>query len=198
MKTLTTIILSFMLFQAYSQELESNRQDSITLGNLPAALQEYKIPNINAPLYLLERKEIFSEEVAQIKPDDIESIQVLKGPSATEAFGARAANGVVIIKMKKPAYLQEQESNLPDVVTKENLPATSPAYGLPNMNAPLYLLERKEISSEDFSKIKPNDIESIHVLKGPSATEEFGKRGANGVVIISVKKPRFGPQKKLE
>lgn len=43
----------------------------------------------------------FSNRAADINPDDIESINVLKGPAATALYGLRAANGVVIITSKK-------------------------------------------------------------------------------------------------
>lgn len=37
-----------------------------------------------------------------INPNDIESIEVLKGPPETTMYGVRGANGVVIIKTKQP------------------------------------------------------------------------------------------------
>lgn len=43
--------------------------------------------------------------------------------------------------------------------------------------------------------INPNDIASISVLKGASATAIYGSRGANGVIIISTKKGQSGPVK---
>jgi TonB-dependent starch-binding outer membrane protein SusC len=39
--------------------------------------------------------------IADINPNDIESIEVLKGASAAAIYGARAANGVVIIRTKR-------------------------------------------------------------------------------------------------
>ena len=36
--------------------------------------------------------------------------------------------------------------------------------------------------------INPNDIESITVLKDKSATEVYGDKGKNGVIIITLKK----------
>ncbi len=39
--------------------------------------------------------------VADINPDDIESIQILKGASAAAIYGAKASNGVVIITTKR-------------------------------------------------------------------------------------------------
>jgi TonB-dependent starch-binding outer membrane protein SusC len=43
--------------------------------------------------------------------------------------------------------------------------------------------------------INPNDIASIDVLKDASAAAIFGSRGANGVVVITLKKGTAGPMK---
>jgi TonB-linked SusC/RagA family outer membrane protein len=43
-----------------------------------------------------------------------------------------------------------------------------------------------------LSSINPNDIKSISVLKGPSATAIYGARGSNGVVLITTKEGREG------
>lgn len=40
--------------------------------------------------------------------------------------------------------------------------------------------------------INPNDIESIQVLKGPSASSIYGSRGTNGVIIITTKQGQVG------
>lgn len=39
-----------------------------------------------------------------------------------------------------------------------------------------------------FNDINPDDIESVTILKGPSATSLYGSRGASGVVMITTKK----------
>ncbi len=38
-----------------------------------------------------------------------------------------------------------------------------------------------------FNDINPDDIESVTILKGPSATSLYGSRGASGVVLIKTK-----------
>ncbi|MDN5216736.1 SusC/RagA family TonB-linked outer membrane protein [Fulvivirgaceae bacterium BMA12] len=45
-------------------------------------------------------------------------------------------------------------------------------------------------SGDGISNINPDDMESITVLKGPSATALYGARGANGVIVITTKKGR--------
>ena len=43
-----------------------------------------------------------------------------------------------------------------------------------------------------IADLNPNDIESVQVLKGPSASSIYGSVGANGVIIITTKKGRAG------
>ncbi|MEZ4914104.1 MAG: TonB-dependent receptor plug domain-containing protein [Chitinophagales bacterium] len=39
-----------------------------------------------------------------------------------------------------------------------------------------------------FNDLNPEDIESVTILKGPSATSLYGSRGASGVVLITTKR----------
>ena len=56
-----------------------------------------------------------------------------------------------------------------------------------NTDEPLYIIDEIIINSNQFSKINPNDIESIKILKGIEATSLYGSQGVNGVVIITTK-----------
>ncbi|GAA4236264.1 SusC/RagA family TonB-linked outer membrane protein [Postechiella marina] len=46
-----------------------------------------------------------------------------------------------------------------------------------------------------FNDVNPDDIESVTILKGPSATSLYGSRGASGVVLI---KTKSGKGKKMQ
>ena len=48
------------------------------------------------------------------------------------------------------------------------------------------------------SDLNPNDIESIQVLKGPSASSIYGSRGSNGVIIITTKQGQAGGKPSLD
>jgi TonB-linked SusC/RagA family outer membrane protein len=51
---------------------------------------------------------------------------------------------------------------------------------------PLYIVDGTPVtSSADFN---PDDIESVNVLKGPTATALYGQRGDAGVILITLKK----------
>lgn len=72
--------------------------------------------NKNQPLYVIDGVPIsnsivgasgrgnmevdFGNGAGFINPDDVESINVLKGPAASALYGSRAANGVIVIKTK--------------------------------------------------------------------------------------------------
>jgi TonB-dependent starch-binding outer membrane protein SusC len=63
------------------------------------------ISGSNEPLYVIDGVAIQAGpggSLAGINPSDIESIQVLRDAMATASYGSRGANGVIVIKMKKP------------------------------------------------------------------------------------------------
>lgn len=55
------------------------------------------------PLYILKQdgKDIILKGFEDIKPDDIDSITVLKDAAAVNSYGIKAENGVIIITLKK-------------------------------------------------------------------------------------------------
>lgn len=53
----------------------------------------------NAPLYVIDG--LPTDNIRDLNPNDIESMQVLKDASAAAIYGSRAANGVIIITTKK-------------------------------------------------------------------------------------------------
>jgi TonB-linked SusC/RagA family outer membrane protein len=57
-------------------------------------------------------------------------------------------------------------------------------------NDPLYVIDG--VPTDDPSKINPNDIESLQVLKDASSASIYGSRASNGVVIITTKQGKAG------
>ena len=59
-------------------------------------------------------------------------------------------------------------------------------------NLPLFIMDGFEISLERMNDLDENQVENITLLKDASATAMYGTRGANGVVVITTKKPEAG------
>lgn len=61
---------------------------------------------------------------------------------------------------------------------------------------PLYVLDGTIISTQEFSRVDPNTIQSITKLKEASAVALYGIRGRSGVIIITTKPICFIKDKK--
>ena len=57
-------------------------------------------------------------------------------------------------------------------------------------NEPLFIVDGFPV--ESISDIPPTDIEDITVLKDASSTAIYGSRGANGVILVTTKRPVEG------
>ncbi len=54
-----------------------------------------------APLYVIDGFPLENPDLSSINPEEIESMSILKDASSTAIYGARGANGVVVIETKK-------------------------------------------------------------------------------------------------
>lgn len=71
----------------------------------------------NEPIYVIDGvifrpdngADVYSNPLADINPNDIENIEVLKDASATAIYGSQAANGVIIVTMKKGQTTKEDK-----------------------------------------------------------------------------------------
>ncbi len=94
---------------AFDQALQGQVPGLTVLSNSgePSATATMTIRGTNsinsgtAPLYILDGVAISSGDFNMINPADIESISVLKDASSTSIYGARAANGVIVITTKR-------------------------------------------------------------------------------------------------
>jgi TonB-dependent SusC/RagA subfamily outer membrane receptor len=122
-------------------------------------------------LYILNGIEL-TDSLALVKLDanDLEKLEILNEVDGERLYGKKGAGGVVI------------------ATTKANKAMTinPPAIALAK-TSPLFILDNVEMPGIDLDKVKPEDIESIEVLKDKEAIEPYGEKGKNGVVIISTK-----------
>ncbi|RYF45091.1 MAG: SusC/RagA family TonB-linked outer membrane protein, partial [Chitinophagaceae bacterium] len=57
---------------------------------------------------------------------------------------------------------------------------------------PLYVIDGVPTNGTQFRNLNPNDIESTTILKDAAATSPYGNKGANGVIVVTTKKGKFG------
>lgn len=97
----------------------------------------------------------------------------------TDNFNGSDPNSTPQIQMRGTSSLPQNVDNL-----KNNVRT--------NLNQPLFIMDGFEISLERVLDMNPDRVETITLLKDASATALYGSRGANGVVVITTKKPVMG------
>lgn len=79
----------------------ANMDLSTTSSDVQAVQGEYET-YANQPLLIMDGFEISIQTLADLDPDRVASIVVLKDAAATAIYGSRAANGVIVIESKTP------------------------------------------------------------------------------------------------
>jgi len=57
---------------------------------------------------------------------------------------------------------------------------------------PLILIDNNEVTTQELSRIQPDDIASFSIMKDATATALYGSRGANGVILVTTKEGKEG------
>lgn len=118
------------------------------------------------PLVILDGKKINLSEINNYKPN---TVTVLKNEEAVKQYGAEGKNGVIIMWTKKV--------NPDQVIIRDSK----------TLREPIYVVNGQKISNEEGTRIKPEDISSIAVLKGDQAINKYGASASDGVVEIKLK-----------
>jgi TonB-linked SusC/RagA family outer membrane protein len=117
---------------AFDQALQGQVAGLTVLSNTgePSASATMTIRGTNsinsgtAPLYILDGIAISAADFNTINPADIESMSVLKDASSTSIYGARAANGVIVITTKRGRDMER-----PNISYRMQLGVSSIAHG---------------------------------------------------------------------
>ncbi|MEK6547466.1 MAG: SusC/RagA family TonB-linked outer membrane protein, partial [Bacteroidota bacterium] len=152
-------------------QMLQGRASGVTVGNdnspgggTMVRIRGFGSINNNSPLYVIDGVPT-QGTLNQINPADIESMQVLKDASAASIYGARAANGVVIITTKRGSEGEPKISF--DMYT-----------GTQNVGKTLDLLSTKELGQyyyeSEIGAGKPAGT-------SPSAQYRFGADGSQTI-----------------
>lgn len=123
--------------------------------------------------------------INSIDPENIESMAVLKGESATKKYGEQAENGAVEIELKNPGKETKEKASIQFIPKMENYDASEKSSQESDV---LYVVDGKIMPADfDPDSISPEEIASINVLKGEQAVEKYGKKARKGVIEITTK-----------
>jgi len=212
------LLLVFIIFLGLALNVLAQKADSTKTVKI--SLRDSNPLSVREPLIVIDGNKQFVRGISSINgldPNLIESVTVLKDSSATALYGIDGVAGVVIIKTKegKGAVEAPMPLTVPSAkidgkevgisLRKQNPTASAKIdaqrlliFGDSLSNSqlkPLYIIDGKEASDIDFKTVKPEDIESIEVLKDASSKSQYGDKANGGVVIIRTKKAKTAPKK---
>ncbi len=155
-----------------------------------------ELNNGKKALIILDGKTISNEDLKKMKPENIESIRILKDGTAIEEYGEKGKNGVVLVTSKKDALIFKDFNATfsdKDSVSGLHIEKMEIAVNTNNTDSKLskilFVVDGKtQVKGFDFNTIAPNDIVSMNVLKDSYATGKYGEKGKNGVIEIITKK----------
>lgn len=141
----------------------------------------------NSPLYVVDGFPIESPSNNIFNPEEIASIEVLKDASATAIYGARGANGVIIITTKKgkpgaPVVSYQTWMGFQENVKKQKMmdPYDFVKYQLEQNSAvytPIYLNNGKTL--DDYKNVKGIDWQDQIFRKAFMQNHSLSLRGGN-------------------
>ncbi|GGF26882.1 M56 family metallopeptidase [Echinicola rosea] len=136
------------------------------------------------PLYIINGEEYQKADISKVSPEDIKSINVLKGESAIEKYEKKGENGAIEITLKEgvqpPKKSDKSNNNLLQAPNKD-LPTFAKG------EEPIYQVDGVVYKASKVKlELSPKDIKSIEVIKSEEAGI-YGSAAKNDIVVITTK-----------
>ena len=153
------------------------------------------------PMIVKDGLIVKSQDVNNIPPENIESINVLKGEKAISKYGQKGSSGVVEIWTKKDNAKDVKSASepIPFTITGNSTNSTDQANSVIEGfgKKPLVVIDGVISDIQSPDKVPSDSIASISILKGESAISKYGEKGKNGVMEIKTKKVIVGNSSKI-
>jgi TonB family protein len=169
------------------------------LINYPAEARSKNIQGKVIATFIVERDGTLSNVKVLRSPDESLSKETQRVLSLSPKWDPGMQNGKVV----RVQYTVPVAFTIPGKATSFNIGKTgagtdsakiegmnitlSNSSGDSTITKALYLLNGKVISKEEMKKVSPESIKAINVLKGKTATDKYGDKGADGVIEITTK-----------
>ena len=132
-----------------------------------------------SPLYILDGVAISASDFNTVNPADIESMSILKDASSTSIYGARAANGVIVITTKRGRNMER-----PNVNYRMQLGISDMAHGNWDlMNTAERIQYEKELgltSGQNYDWLSKTDVNWMDAVYNDSAMLQSHELAVSG------------------
>ncbi|WP_308992380.1 TonB-dependent receptor [Mariniflexile litorale] len=165
--------VSYLGYKSVTIEYNGQKELTIHMESDVSALDD-----VTVVAFSKQKKASVIGAITTVKPSD------LKIPSSnlTTSFAGRI-----------PGMVSYQRSGEPGQNTAEFYIRGITSFGY--NKGPLILVDNNEVTTEELSRLHPDDIASFSVMKDATATALYGSRGANGVILVTTKEGVIGKAK---
>ncbi|RYE35439.1 MAG: SusC/RagA family TonB-linked outer membrane protein [Sphingobacteriaceae bacterium] len=167
----TQITISYVGYISIEKKITSN---SNNLGIIPLAKNSNNLNEVVVVGYGTVRRSDVTGTVATV---DAKTLQEIPASNVFEQLKGRVAG----------LDVTSNTSGTPIITLRGNRTIG----GAPGTDGPLIVLDGQPYYNS-IENIDPNDIKSVDVLKGASATAIYGSRGSGGVLLITTNRGRVG------
>ena len=167
--------LVFSFIGLESQIVDVGNQTSI---NVTMQEKTEELEDVTVVAFAKQKKESVLASIETVKPEE------LRVPSSnlTTALAGRMS-GIISYQRSGEPGQDNAEFFIRGVTT----------FGY--KKDPLILIDGIELSSEELSRLHPDDIAAFSIMKDATATALYGARGANGVILVTTKEGKEGKAK---
>lgn len=143
--------------------------------------------NQDNPIIYIDGQKTNITDLNEIDSKTIDHMSILKGQKAIDVYGEDGKNGVILVTLKEAEGTSPLKGKI--VGLKVNPDSKGISIKMNKESAkPLILIDGSVRADLDLYSIDVNTIESISVVKDESAIKDYGKKGENGVIEITLKK----------
>ncbi len=166
--------LTFDYLGVVPQTVEVGSQATVSVS---LTSQTTEMDAVSVVAFGKQKKESVISSISTVSPSELQ----VPSSNLTTAFAGRIAG-----------LISYQTSGEPGANSADFFVRGITTFGTGKVD-PLILIDNIELSSDDLSRLSPDDIESFSILKDAAATSLYGSRGANGVIMVKTKEGREGP-----
>jgi len=135
------------------------------------------------PLVILNGIETDFSVLRLMNPKAIESVTVIKDKNATNIYGAKGENGVLVLVTKDGRFNPDHYPNGEDISIYRDMNGKVKVSGK-DADKVIFIYDGKVVDKSELNKIDKSNIKSVEVLKGVEAVERYGLKASSGAVII--------------
>jgi TonB-linked SusC/RagA family outer membrane protein len=191
----TTLVFSYLGYNDLEYELGNSTNVSISMSSSTQLLEEVVVTATgierNARNTVYANQTVSSEKL--LNQPNKNALEALRGKAAgvriNTSSGSVGSSSRIVLRGEGSLTGNNNALIVVDGIPIDNATSSGGAGGVESGYSDY---------GNRFNDLNPEDIESVTVLKGPSATSLYGSRGASGVLVITTKKGGGGKDGNVE